>query len=153
MAEEKVRKPLALLEQAGAGPMDLVWPEALGPLHPPRRASAGVAAAVMSCSPRCAARTVAQVRRGGWGKGGPGRKGAAWAAGGARKVGPAWAGTKGNPRRAEGSRSALEEWGGVKGNEPGAACSAHPGDGRGGGEGPERLGKEGNSLPALTKRR
>ncbi|KAJ1141871.1 hypothetical protein NDU88_008199 [Pleurodeles waltl] len=66
MAEDKVRKALALLEQAGR--MDLVRPEALGPLHPARRASAGVAAAVMACSPPRAAITVSQVRRGGRGE-------------------------------------------------------------------------------------
>ncbi|KAJ1187758.1 hypothetical protein NDU88_004528 [Pleurodeles waltl] len=83
MAEDKVRKALALLKQAGC--MDLVQPAVLGPLRPVRRACVGVAAAVMACSPPRAARTVSQVRRGGRDKGGPGRKGAAWAAGGARK--------------------------------------------------------------------
>ncbi|KAJ1082308.1 hypothetical protein NDU88_002476 [Pleurodeles waltl] len=58
MADEKVRKALALLEQAGR--MDIVRPEALGPLCPVHRASAGVVAAVMACSPPRAARTVAQ---------------------------------------------------------------------------------------------
>ncbi|KAJ1098236.1 hypothetical protein NDU88_003352 [Pleurodeles waltl] len=100
MADEKVQKALALLEQAGR--VDIVQPEALGLLRPVRRASAGVAAAVMACSPLCAARMVAQVRRG---KGGPGRKGEAWVVGGAGKVGPAWTGPKGNPRQLECSRS------------------------------------------------
>ncbi|KAJ1177304.1 hypothetical protein NDU88_002563 [Pleurodeles waltl] len=40
MAEDKVREALALLEQSGR--MDIVRSQALGPLRPPRRASAGV---------------------------------------------------------------------------------------------------------------
>ncbi|KAJ1139115.1 hypothetical protein NDU88_005492 [Pleurodeles waltl] len=48
MSEECMRRALALLEKAGR--MDLVRQEALGPLRPACRASAGVAAAVLACS-------------------------------------------------------------------------------------------------------
>ncbi|KAJ1164119.1 hypothetical protein NDU88_004565 [Pleurodeles waltl] len=47
--EEKVQAALALLRQAGR--MDLVRVVALATGHPVRRASAGVAAVVMACSP------------------------------------------------------------------------------------------------------
>ncbi|KAJ1126763.1 hypothetical protein NDU88_005169 [Pleurodeles waltl] len=133
MAEDKVRKALALLEQAGH--MDIVRQEALGPLCLPRRASAGVAAAGMACSPPRTTRMVSpQVRRGGRGKGGPWRKGAAWAAGGACEVGPAGAGPKGNPRRPEVYRGRSEVGGGGKGAESGAACATPTEGGRGGGK-------------------
>ncbi|KAJ1165864.1 hypothetical protein NDU88_006281 [Pleurodeles waltl] len=49
MAEDKVRVALALLQQAGR--IDLVRPEVLAARRPARRASVGVAAAVLPCSP------------------------------------------------------------------------------------------------------
>ncbi|KAJ1166511.1 hypothetical protein NDU88_006911 [Pleurodeles waltl] len=99
MAEEKVRQALALLEQAGR--MDLVRPEALGPLRLAHRALAGVVAAVMACSPPRAGKTASQVRRGGRAQEGPGRKSAAWGGRGAVKGGVAGGGLRGDPRRAE----------------------------------------------------
>ncbi|KAJ1124364.1 hypothetical protein NDU88_002825 [Pleurodeles waltl] len=45
----KVQQALALLREAGR--LDLVAPEALAPGRPVQRASAGVAAAVVACSP------------------------------------------------------------------------------------------------------
>ncbi|KAJ1129387.1 hypothetical protein NDU88_007758 [Pleurodeles waltl] len=131
MAEEKVRQALALLEQVGC--MDLVQPEAFGPLRPTRRSSAGVAAAVMACSPLRAGKTSSQVRRGGRAPGGLGKNGAARAGRGAGEMGPAWGSPKGNPRRAGQSRRQLVERGKVRRNEPGAACSARSDNGRGGG--------------------
>ncbi|KAJ1211286.1 hypothetical protein NDU88_006647 [Pleurodeles waltl] len=69
MADDKVRAALALLQQAGR--MDLVRTEALATGRPARRASAGVAAAVMACSPPLGER----CRPGsGW----AGDEGAAW---------------------------------------------------------------------------
>ncbi|KAJ1214086.1 hypothetical protein NDU88_001713 [Pleurodeles waltl] len=127
MADDKVRKALALLEQAGR--MDIVRPEA------------GVAAAVMVRSPPHAARTVAQVRSGRRGKGGPGRKGAVWTLGGTVMVGPAWAGPKGNPRQPERSHSERCDRGRVRGHEPGATCTARPDEGRGGNPGHSGLKK------------
>ncbi|KAJ1129021.1 hypothetical protein NDU88_007392 [Pleurodeles waltl] len=124
MADDKVQKASALLKQARR--MDVVWPEALGPLRPAHRISAGVAAAVMACLPPCAVRMVAQVRRGGRCKGGPRKKGAAWAAGDGAKVGPAWAGPRGNPRQPARLRSERSERGGVKGHEPGVWYAALP---------------------------
>ncbi|KAJ1088779.1 hypothetical protein NDU88_001934 [Pleurodeles waltl] len=47
MSDDKVRRALALLEQAGR--MDLIKPEALAPERPACQASAGVA--VLACSP------------------------------------------------------------------------------------------------------
>ncbi|KAJ1210407.1 hypothetical protein NDU88_005771 [Pleurodeles waltl] len=49
----KVQQALALLWEAGR--LDLVAPEALAQGRPVRRASAGVGAAVVACSPPCAA--------------------------------------------------------------------------------------------------
>ncbi|KAJ1105333.1 hypothetical protein NDU88_002741 [Pleurodeles waltl] len=104
----------------------------------------------MACSPPRAAGTVSQVR-GRRVKGGPGRKGAAWAAGGARKVGSTSAGPKGNPRREERSLSKLGEWGRVMGNEPGAACTACPDVGRGGGKGRSDWEKRGTAFQPSRK--
>ncbi|KAJ1191063.1 hypothetical protein NDU88_000380 [Pleurodeles waltl] len=61
-----------------AGRLDLLREEALALGRPGRRASAGVAAEVMACSPpRCGAASL-KVRRGGKGAGGPSREGAPW---------------------------------------------------------------------------
>ncbi|KAJ1107714.1 hypothetical protein NDU88_005103 [Pleurodeles waltl] len=49
MADAKVRQALALLQQAGH--LDLVRPEAFGPVRTGRRASAVVVAAVVACLP------------------------------------------------------------------------------------------------------
>ncbi|KAJ1082599.1 hypothetical protein NDU88_002764 [Pleurodeles waltl] len=80
MAEDKVRVALALLQQAGH--MDLVRPEVLAAERPVRRASAGIAAAVLACSPpradfdeeepdgQCAARSPWQERKAGPGAAG-----------------------------------------------------------------------------------
>ncbi|KAJ1154104.1 hypothetical protein NDU88_006860 [Pleurodeles waltl] len=73
--DEQVRAALALLRQAGR--LDLVKEEALAPGHPARRASAGVAAAVVACSPPRAGAASLQVRRGGKGVGGPSKVGKA----------------------------------------------------------------------------
>ncbi|KAJ1197986.1 hypothetical protein NDU88_001830 [Pleurodeles waltl] len=145
MAEERVRKALALLEQAGC--KDLVRLEALGPLCPARRVSAGVAATVMACSLSHADKTASQVRRGGRLRGGPGKKGAAWAAGGVRMVGPAWAGLRGNPRPAERTLGKPGALGGAMENEPGAACTARPDGGRGGGNG--QRGRRGDGVSGV----
>ncbi|KAJ1199423.1 hypothetical protein NDU88_003259 [Pleurodeles waltl] len=74
--EEQVKAALVLLQQAGR--MDLLKEEALAPGRPARRASAGVAAAVMACLPPRAGAACSQVRRGGKGAGGPSSEGAAW---------------------------------------------------------------------------
>ncbi|KAJ1079727.1 hypothetical protein NDU88_000036 [Pleurodeles waltl] len=62
MADENVWKALALLEQAGR--LDMLWPEALAPECMARWASAGVAAAVLACSPPRFVLLGSQVRRG-----------------------------------------------------------------------------------------
>ncbi|KAJ1208490.1 hypothetical protein NDU88_003875 [Pleurodeles waltl] len=94
MSEDKVRRALALLEQAGR--TDLLKPEALVACP----ASAGVAAAVMACSPPCAETSVCQVRREGRAAGGMRRRGAAWACPG--EAGRRAAGTRpmGKPKKA-----------------------------------------------------
>ncbi|KAJ1163736.1 hypothetical protein NDU88_004189 [Pleurodeles waltl] len=60
MAEEKVHQALALLEQARR--MDLVRPEAFGPVRPARTGLSGVAAAVLACSPPRAGKPSSQVK-------------------------------------------------------------------------------------------
>ncbi|KAJ1129014.1 hypothetical protein NDU88_007385 [Pleurodeles waltl] len=57
-----VRKALALLQQAGR--LNLLRPEALAPERPARQASAGVATAVLACSPLRAVSSGMQVRKG-----------------------------------------------------------------------------------------
>ncbi|KAJ1089977.1 hypothetical protein NDU88_003117 [Pleurodeles waltl] len=79
MADEKVRAALALALLQQAGRVALVRTEALATGRPVRRASAGVAAAVMACSPPRAVASVSKVRGVGRGAGGPGTEGEAWA--------------------------------------------------------------------------
>ncbi|KAJ1142306.1 hypothetical protein NDU88_008633 [Pleurodeles waltl] len=48
-AEEKVQAALRLLTEAGC--LDILKEDVVGPSRPPRRASSGVAVAVLACSP------------------------------------------------------------------------------------------------------
>ncbi|KAJ1188757.1 hypothetical protein NDU88_005514 [Pleurodeles waltl] len=96
MAEENVRKALALLEQAGR--LDLVRLEALAPERPACQASAGLAAAVLACSPLRATSSGVQLRKGARVVGGPGRRGAAWAGPGEAGRRAAGAGPPGKPK-------------------------------------------------------
>ncbi|KAJ1172367.1 hypothetical protein NDU88_004214 [Pleurodeles waltl] len=122
MAEEKVRQALALLEQAGR--MDLVQPEAFGPGQPVRRASTGVAAAVLACSPPRTAQPMSLVRMGGRAAGGTGKRGAAWAGQGAAGRGAAWGSAEGNPYKVGHARHQILDEGAARRNLRGAACSA-----------------------------
>ncbi|KAJ1118971.1 hypothetical protein NDU88_007158 [Pleurodeles waltl] len=113
MADVRFQNALALLEHARR--MDMVRPEALGLLHPAHRASAGVAAAVMACSPPRAVRMMAQVRRGRRRKGGPGKKGAAR---GGRRCGKGGVGV-GRPKRKSSDAGAPAQRSNVKGGAQG----------------------------------
>ncbi|KAJ1129022.1 hypothetical protein NDU88_007393 [Pleurodeles waltl] len=80
MSEECLQRPLALLKKAGR--MDLVWQEALGPLRLARRASGGVAAAILACSPPLSGFKSVQVTGGGRARGHPRGNGAELSSGG-----------------------------------------------------------------------
>ncbi|KAJ1134497.1 hypothetical protein NDU88_000948 [Pleurodeles waltl] len=110
MAEEKIHKAL-----------DLVRPEAFAPGRPARRASAGVAAAVLACSPLRTAPSLLQVRRGGQAAGGTGRRGAAWAGQGAARRRAACGSPAGNPWKTGRARRQLPDEGAARRNARGAA--------------------------------
>ncbi|KAJ1178735.1 hypothetical protein NDU88_003977 [Pleurodeles waltl] len=74
--DEQGRAALALLRQAGR--LDLLREEAPALGRPTHRASAGVTAAVMACSPPRAGAACLKVRRSGIGAGGPSREGTPW---------------------------------------------------------------------------
>ncbi|KAJ1099479.1 hypothetical protein NDU88_004580 [Pleurodeles waltl] len=75
MESEYIQAALSLLKKAGR--MDLLRQVALPALRPARKATQGVAAAVMACSPQRAGARLGQVRRGGRGGGrlSPGKRG------------------------------------------------------------------------------
>ncbi|KAJ1182338.1 hypothetical protein NDU88_007530 [Pleurodeles waltl] len=140
MSDEYVRRALALLAKAGC--MDRVKQEALGPLRPARKASSGVAAAVLACLPPRSSQKPVQVRWGGRVLGRCIERGAGPSSGGSARGLPLNADTPGKPRHVCRSKQGAQTACGTRKGGMGAACKSSAGKqgkGRGLG-GNERIG-------------